>query len=361
MEININSKELLDSVKVVGVCVRQKNSLPILDNLLFEISQGKLVITADNLEIRTSIEMEIKSKGDLSVCIPYKMLLDVLSSLPNSPIKMAFTENLLTISLKTGVYTIPTEDGKLFTEPAKVEDIESIKFDGGELSEALKNASMFIPLVDFEAIGNVFLQITENGSKIFGTDKNITYRHDLPISGNPKVLLLSKEVSKYISSALAKSNEVEINYSDSHIIVQLENHSISAILSQGDMPNFEKLFAYYKFDKTLKLDKEEFHSSVNRISKLSDDENKLLRLNISKSKMEIYFENQGTNFGAKEILPCEFDGEDMFIAFKSSYLLSTLNSLAGESEVVIELLSGDSPCLISTENTKLILGPYKTK
>jgi DNA polymerase-3 subunit beta len=359
MEVSINSKELLDAIKVVGACVKQKNTMPILDCLLFEFSQGKLVITADNLEIRTSVTLEFKFKGELSVCINYKMLLDVLSSLPNSPIKMSFSGSLLTISLKSGVYTIPTESGDLFTVPAEIDETESIKINGPELSEALKNACMFVPVADLDNLSNIFLEATKSKTVLYSSDKAIIFNSVLNSEGDGCVVAFSKEIAKYLISALSKEEEVEIKFSKSHIVLQLEGHSISAILSEVQQPPFHKLFESVNPESELRFDREAFYASVKRLSQISDDTFRVLVLDIDKKSIGISFENIGTKLSAKEVLDCQFSGEPMKIGFKATYLLNVMTALSSETEICIKLSSPQKPCLISVNETNIILAPIK--
>lgn len=359
MEVSINSKELLDAIKVVGACVKQKNTMPILDCLLFEFSQGKLAITADNLEIRTSISIDVKFKEELSVCVNYKMLLDVLSSLPNSPIKMKFSESLLTISLKNGVYTIPTESGDLFTKPAEIDETETVKINGPELSEALKNASMFVPVADIENLSNIFLETTKSKTVLYSSDKAIIFNSVLNSEGQGCKVAFSKEIAKCLIPALSKEEEVEVKFSKSHVVLQLEGHSISAILSEVKQPPFHKLFETVKPENELRFDREAFYASVKRLSQISDDTFRVLVLDIDKKSIGISFENIGTKLSAKEILDCEFSGEPMKIGFKATYLLNVMTVFSSESEICIKLSSPEKPCLISVNETNIILAPIK--
>lgn len=359
MEASVNSKELLDAIKVVGVCVKQKNTMPILDCLLFEFSQGKLVITADNLEIRTSISIEVKFKEELSVCVNYKMLSDVLSSLPNSPIKMKFSENLLTISLKNGTYTIPIEPGDLFVKPAEIDETETLKINGQELSEALKNASMFVPVADLDNLSNIFLETTKSKTVLYSSDKAIIFNNVIESQGEGCKVAFSKEIAKYLISALSKEDEVEIKFSKSHIVLNLEGHSISAILSEAQQPPFHKLFETVKPENELRFDRESFYASVKRLSQISDDSFRVLVLDIDKKSIGISFENVGTKLSAKEVLDCEFTGEPMRIGFKATYLLNVMTCLSSETEICIKLSSSEKPCLISVNETSIILAPIK--
>jgi len=359
MKLDINSKVLLDAVKVVGACVKQKNTMPILDNVLFEVAGKSLKITADNLEIRTQIEIDIVSKEKFSICVPYKKLVDILSVLANCPMSIKFEGSIAVIETKFGVYSIPCEDGNLFVQPKEFEDFKSIKVSSGELIDAFRNGSLFIPPTDFDNLSNLFLNISDDGIKVYTSDKNVMYEYSLTSIGELHKLLIPRSVVKYLSESLMDEQEIELNYTDTHLILKVENHSISAILSEGKTPQFEKLFSSFKFDKTLTIDRELLQGTVKRLSSINDHAYQGLSFDITSENVTVYFNNIDTNTSAKEVLPCKFDGENLNIGFKAEYILKIISVLETEDEISFKMIGEDKPCLISCENTRILLAPMK--
>jgi len=358
MEISINSKTLLESVKIVGACVRPKNVMPILDNLLFEISENNLKITADNLEIRTRIDVPINVDGTLITCVPYLALVNVLSVLANSPITLKFSKEELVVKSFSGTYKLPLVN-EPFTEPKELDETTVVKDVYGEFIYGLKKAMTFVPTSDINNFNNVFFYLSENGSKMYSGLEAEIYEYSLPIKSEEKKVLIPRQVADYIVKTVSPTDEIEIGFTDSHLFLKLADRTITAILSIGKAHNFEKLVNSLKPTSNLKVGKDAIFSAVKKLHSISPDSYGLLIFNISKNKIEITVDDAAKRLGGKEVLPCEFDGEDLRIGFRSDYFLDALNSLAEESEINIGLLESFKPCLFTAENTKIVLAPFK--
>ena len=164
MKLIVNSRELSKAVRIVGYCVKQKNTMPILDNLLFEIKNDKLIITADNLEIRSQVELDVKFEGILTTCIPYKLLIDILNNLPNTGIELIFSSKKVTINYHYGEYNIPLVESKEFPTPKELKEPQSIKLNALDFSEALRKAVVFTETDSLSNQNNVLLKISEECS-----------------------------------------------------------------------------------------------------------------------------------------------------------------------------------------------------
>ena len=86
MKFIISSSELLKNLQILGSILNTNNTLPILDNFLFDINNNDLTITSSDLETTLSSKILIESTIIIKVAIPAKLLLDVLKSLPEQPL-----------------------------------------------------------------------------------------------------------------------------------------------------------------------------------------------------------------------------------------------------------------------------------
>jgi DNA polymerase-3 subunit beta len=85
MKFIISSSELLKNLQILGSILNTNNTLPILDNFLFDINNNDLTITSSDLETTLSSKILIESTIITKVAIQAKLLLDVLKSLPEQP------------------------------------------------------------------------------------------------------------------------------------------------------------------------------------------------------------------------------------------------------------------------------------
>ena len=357
MKITINSKDLSKAVQLVGACVKPKNTMPILDNLLFRISNNKLTIIADNLEIRSQVELEVEFDGELNTCVPYKLLTDILKGLPNAPVDVSFTELNASIKSHSGLYNIPLVKADEFPKPKELNETQSIKFNGLEFTEALRKAVLFSERESITNFHNILIGIGNEDVKIASTDGSVIYEYSIDAQGDENQILLSRDVTKYLIQTITKDEDIEINYTETHLLIQLEGRLITAIQSQGSFPKYDPIFTSLNPNKVLKIDKDIISSAIKRLYAITDQNNYTLVFNLKGNQLELSFNNHLLKYNAKETLKCEYDGEDIEIGFNANYLMNMVSTL--DEDIKMEFLQNDKPCLFFAENTRALVAPMK--
>ena len=105
MKFIVSSSQLLKQLQVLGGVINNSNTLPILDNFLFELKQNELKISASDLETTMSTIIEVESNSEGSAAISARLLLDTLKTFPNQPLTFKTEENnTLEISSSHGKY-----------------------------------------------------------------------------------------------------------------------------------------------------------------------------------------------------------------------------------------------------------------
>lgn len=356
-KITINTKDILKAVQTVGACVKPKNTMPILDNLLFQISDNKLTITADNLEIRSQIEIPVNFEGNTASCIPYKLLTDILKGLPNAPVDLVFNPKELTLITSTGVYNIPVVNAVEFPTPTQLKDFQSIKLNALDFAEALRKATLFSERESITNFHNILIGINEDDVKIASTDGSVIYEYSLDAKGEKYDILLSREIAKYLIQTVFTDEEMEISYTDTHLLLTLDGRTIYAIQSQGKFPKYSPIFNSLNPDKFLNIDKEVISSAIKRLYNIIDNNNYTLIFALKNNSLELSFDNKNMKYNAKETLPCEYQGDDITIAFNAFYLMNMVSIL--DEDIRMEFLQNDKPCLFFAENTKALVAPIK--
>jgi DNA polymerase-3 subunit beta len=115
MKFIVSSSYLLKQLQVLGSVINSSNTLPILDNFLFELDNNTLTVSASDLETTMSATLEIDSTSQGSVAVPAKLLLDILKTFPEQPLTFTVEENsTIEISSNSGKYAIAYAPGEEF-------------------------------------------------------------------------------------------------------------------------------------------------------------------------------------------------------------------------------------------------------
>ena len=108
MKFIVSSSDLLKNLQVLGTILNTNNTLPILDNFLFEIDNNDLNITSSDLETQLTSKLSIESSLNVKIAIPAKLLTDIIRSLPEQPLTFSINDNN-TIEINSNNYTSETE------------------------------------------------------------------------------------------------------------------------------------------------------------------------------------------------------------------------------------------------------------
>ncbi|MCG8697400.1 MAG: DNA polymerase III subunit beta, partial [Bacteroidales bacterium] len=134
MKFVVSSVELLGHLQSVSRVISSKNTLPILDNILFNLSENKLELTASDLESTFITSMQLENTSDAgSIAIPARLLLDTLKEFPDQPLTFDVNEETysVVISTENGQFTIMGQNGSDFPQIPALRDEEKNSFEIG--------------------------------------------------------------------------------------------------------------------------------------------------------------------------------------------------------------------------------------
>ena len=358
IKLVVNNKEILKAVQTVGAIVKGNHTLPILDNILIELKDKKLIFTSDNLEVRSKIEMPMEVEGEFRTCIPYKLLSNILKGFPNVPIEMVLDKTTLKLLSETGTYTIPLVGPETFPVSKESEIRDSIQIESTQLIDAIKKALLFTEKTNITNYHNVLISISPDGTKIASTDGNVIFEYSMTAAvGLSENLTISRNIASYLIQILSSGEECELSYSNSHLFLTMQGKEINAILSSSGFPPYSKVFEMQKPDKKLTIDNNIIAPAIKRLYALTDQENQSVKFSIKENVLELSFINQLQKYDAKETLPCEYTGEAITIAFNANYINNMLTAI--EESIEMNITDGTKPCLFIAENIRAIVGPIK--
>lgn len=352
----INSIELLKNVNFVAPVVREKPSLPILTNLLFECLDGVLKITASNNEIRSSVSMETSSEIDFSFCVSKALLSNILSSLPSIELMISVEEKEIIISSTLGVYNLPIESSLEYPKGESMGDLNTFKVDTDLFVDGLKKA---IPFVDYltENLDRILIKSENKKLNIAGLSNICFYEKEFDYNGDEIEVVLTTDSAKFLVQSIDTESELSIKYNKTFFCVYFDNVSIEVTQLSVVFPNYRKILNSLSKEKLFKIDLGKITSSVKRISSVSDKDNNTLIFDISENKVALKYQNKDYNHKLNEELDCEYTDEQIEIGFNIKKLKLILSIL--DSECEFYMTTPERPVLFVEENTRILLSPMK--
>ena len=340
MNFVISSASLLKHLQGISGVLSTSNTLPILDNFLFEIVDGRLTVSASDLEttMRTSMNVEAKEEG--KIAIPAKLLLDVLKNLPDQP--CTFTVNMdnfsVEIAYDNGKSKMVGYNGEDFPRTPELENGSSIRISGSILGNAI-NKTLFATGVDDlrPVMSGVFCQFSPESITFVATDahKLVRYtRTDSQASGS-SAFILPKKPLNLLKTNLSGDEEVQLEYNDSNAVFTFNDIVLICRLIDGKYPNYEAVIPKEN-PNVLTIDRVQFLSSIKRVSIFANKTTHQIKLKLAGSELSLSAEDIDFSNEANERLTCNYSGEDLEIGFNSRFLMEMLNNL-DTNEVRLEM------------------------
>ncbi len=340
MNFVTSSASLLKHLQSISGVLSTSNTLPILDNFLFEISDGQLTASASYLETTMKTTMEVEANESGKIAVPAKLLLDVLKNLPDQP--CTFSVDMKTygieIAYDNGKSKMVGFNGDDFPRLPSLENSSSIKVSGEIISNAI-NKTLFATGVDDlrPVMSGVFCQFSPENITFVATDahKLVRYtRTDSQANGSGSFILPKKPLN-LLKSNLRGDEEVLLEYNDSNAVFTFSDIVLVCRLIDGKYPNYEAVIPKEN-PNVLLIDRLQFLSSIKRVSIFANKTTHQIKLRLAGSELSLSAEDIDFANEANERLTCNYDGDDMEIGFNSRFLMEMLNNL-DSSEVKLEM------------------------
>ena len=364
MDFYITKEEVVKSLNQTLGVVEKRQTLPILSNVLFEVDESSLKLTATDLESEistTSTVSNYKSGGKTTA--PARKLSDLCRLMPDlAEIHFFLDGDNLKIETESGKYnlsTLPSEDFPVF----EIEDTQS------QINISSQNLKNLITKTSF-AMGNQDWRHYLNGLYMMIDDKVITTvatdAHRLAMATSS----LNEASSESTSGIVPRKSINEIGKlvgdESENVVIQLGQTSIAANVSgttfvskliEGKFPDYEQVIPSGE-SSLLVVDRKNFSESLSRVSVLSSEKYKGVRIITKKDSLNISANNPEKEQG-EENLPCEYQGEEIDIAFNVNYLQEILSTIDSET-IEINFFGSEKSCLITdpnSENLKYVVMP----
>ncbi len=332
MKFIVSSGTLLKELSSINGVITTNPVVPILENFLFEIEEGKLTITASDLQTSMITELEVESKESGSIAVPAKILLDTLKNLPEQPVTFSVDEETYSVEISSdnGRYKLSGENATDFPKVPEVSDDFSVDMSTEVLSSAINNTIFATSNDELRpAMTGVYVNLSETNTTFVATDgtRLIRYRRVDVASDNGHAIIIPRKALNLLRSTLPSENtNVSVVFNVSNAFFQFGNIKMICRLIDERFPDYENVIPSDN-NNLMVIDKQDMLSSLKRIAIYANKTTHQVRLKITGSELQISAEDLDFANEANERLSCEHDGEDIEIGFNAKYLIEMLNNL----------------------------------
>ncbi len=352
MKFVVSSTELLARLQSVTRVISSKNSLPILDNFLFILKDSTLSITASDLEttLKTSMTIEnVSEEGEITV--PAKLLVDSLREFADQPLEFKTNDNqlILDITWATGNAKLPYTTAEDYPSiPELDESCTTITINSRILLEGINRTLYATAEEELRPVMNgIYFDIDESNTTLVASDahKLVCYtRHDIK-SESRSSFILPKKPSSVLKNILGKADEdVIIKFDNRNATFVFESFNLVCRLVEGNYPAYKSVIPKNNTNK-LVINRLDFLNSARRVAVCSNQASSQVRLKLTYNTLTLSAQDLDFSISANENLICQYEGDNMEIAFKSTFLIEILTNLP-YTDISLELSEPSRAALI---------------
>ncbi|MBI4536168.1 MAG: DNA polymerase III subunit beta, partial [Ignavibacteriae bacterium] len=329
-----SSSDLQRMLAKVGGVVPTKSTMPILENLLFDLLNDTLTITATDLEVSLTVSLQVRGIEDGRIAVPAKRLTDTIRNLPNiiTTFSIDTATNRIKVTTANGEYNLTGEDAKEFPAVPPFKGTEEVTMENDLIRKLIYRTSFAVSADELRpAMMGVLLQPKGIELRAVATDGHrlvkCSHKFENTVGLKRDIIVPAKALNILSKSAESGSNTISI--SDTHIKFNFDSTELISRLIEETYPNYESVIPQEN-NKTLTVNREQLLSSIRRVGLYASATTHQIRFQMGKQALNI--SAQDIDFGgeAKETLECEYSGDEMEIGFNSQYVMEILAHLDSE-------------------------------
>ena len=340
MKFIVSSSSLLKHLQQINGVINANTVLPILEDFLFDIQEKKLSVTATDLETVMRVQMDIESKASGKICIPAKILIDSLKNIADQPLTFSIDKNFgIEITSDNGKYKVMGENPDNFPKEPAADDTTGFTMTSGALVTAINKTLFAVSTDDLRpAMTGVFFELAKDGVQFVATDAHRLVRYKRTDAKASKVdsFIVPKKPLNLLKNALPDNDdEINISYNSNHLFVSHGDIQMVCRLIDARFPDY-KVVIPADNPYHLVVNKNDFQNALRRVSVFSNKSTNQVALSITGSELQMASQDVDFSFEGNERMNCQYNGEDLQIAFNAKFLIEMLNA-ADTSDVRVEL------------------------
>lgn len=350
MKLKISRDDLIKPLQMVTGVVEKRQTLPILSNILVQVSEGHMTLTGTDLEVEMKANLDLDASDEGEFTLPARKFGDICRALPDgADLNLSVDEGKVTVRSGKSRFTLATLPATEFPSTDAIAGTFDFKLPQSSLKQLIEKTQFCMANQDVRYyLNGLLFEINNHSLKSVATDG-----HRLAISsietdivpGEQLQVIIPRKCVTELSRLLQEvDTPCEVTLSSNFIRFRFDHLVITSKLIDGRFPDYERVIPATG-NNIVQAKREELRNSLVRASILSNEKYRGVRLLFHDNLLKATVNNPDQE-EAEEEVAIQYQGGELEIGFNVSYLLDALN-IIHEDEVRIELNDSNSSCLIS--------------
>jgi len=344
MKFVVSSTELLSHLSALSRVISSKSTMPILDNFLFQMTESEITITASDLEstLITSLTLD-NIEGEGAIAVPAKLFIDTLKEFPEQPLTFQIDASSYNVEIfsDNGKYSIMGQNADDFPVLPQLDEegAASINVSHVALRKGIEKTLFATADDELRPVMNgIFIELSSSYMSFVASDahKLVRYRRTDAKADFDSSFILPKKPAGLLKNLLPKEEfDVKIEFDNKNAFFTLSSFKLICRLVEGNYPSYNSVIPT-KNPNVMVMDRLNLYNTVKRVSVFSNQASNLIKLNINDNQLVVSAQDIDFSISAVERLSCEYEGDEIEIGFKSTFLQEILVNIPS-ADVKLEL------------------------
>jgi DNA polymerase-3 subunit beta len=356
MKVTVERATLLKSLGHVHRVVERRTTIPILSNVLLRGAAGELALKATDLDLEVTETLAADVEAEGATTVPAHVIYDIVRKLPDgSQVSLETTGDGTQMLIRAGrsrfnLQALPESD---FPDLAAGELPHRFALSATDLKRLIDKTQFAISTEETRYyLNGIFVHTVDAGNgdlvlRAVATDGHRLARVDVPApkgsAGMPGVILPRKAVAEIQKLVDGLEAEVTVELSPAKVRFGIGAVVLTSKLIDGTFPDYQRVIPANN-DKQLVVDRDLFSAAVDRVSTISSERGRAVKLALSDGRLVLSVTNPDSG-SATEELEVEYDASALDIGFNARYLLDIAGQLDGDT-ALFKLADAGSPTLV---------------
>jgi len=355
MIITAQREELLKPLMQVGNVVQRRQTLPILSNVLLQVdADGRLQLTATDLEVEIRTNTRVQSTGAFEVTLPARKLIDICRALPEgAEVKLDLEGERAVLRSGRGRYSLGTLPAADYPSIEPTGTAQKLRLPCGDIRRLFEKTQFAMAQQDVRYyLNGLLLELAGKRLRAVATDGHRLAVCEASLAeeaGFDTQIILPRKAVLELARLLGEPDAetvIELEIGSSHALVALPDITFITKLVDGRFPDYQRVIPIAA-PKLIRADRSGLRAALGRTAILSNEKYRGIRLTLDAGTLRLEAHNPEQDMAEEEI-EVDYDGEELVIGFNVGYLLDAMAALDGD-EVVLALTDSSSSCLLTSD------------
>ncbi|TWT18288.1 DNA polymerase III subunit beta [Luteimonas wenzhouensis] len=349
MRFSLQREALLKPLAQVVNVVERRQTLPVLANLLTQVSGGELSLTGTDLEVEMVARSSVDDSQDGETTIPARKLFDIVRALPDgSKVTVSQSGDKITVQAGRSRFTLSSLPANDFPSVDEVEATERVAVPEAALKELIERTAFAMAQQDVRYyLNGLLFDLAETRLRCVATDGHrlalCETALESAVQAKRQIIVPRKGVQELQRLLEGGERTLELEMGRSHVRVKRDDVTFTSKLIDGRFPDYEAVIPIGA-DREVKIDREALRAALQRAAILSNEKYRGVRLEVSPGLVRINAHNPEQE-EAQEEVEAETRVDGLAVGFNVNYLLDALGALRDEF-VVLQLRDANSSALV---------------